>query len=464
MDKYGGVSAGLGSMERCGVTKGRAAVLADPGAVEVVLASGAPAETLVPADLSGLGLAGRTLRSFASVLETAGHALSRVEVTRWRGPASTAFAEGIGPEPARWQAAAEGFRSGAQAMDRYGEDVVSARSLAVEAATVYRRYLASAEAVVDSMAGDGAPPVSGAMAVGMRVSALQGAVASAAASGDATRALQVSTAAGVADGLRRQALDLMDRASSQVAGAGDVAAQAVRTACADAPEARRFWDSTIRPADAIGAGHSVLDAIGLVPLVGDIADGANALWYLGEGDSTNAGLSAVGLVPIIGEAVILEKFGRKILVRDGVLTGGRAAADILAGHTMLRLADGGLVGHELGDHFHTIARHVGRTDAQMAERLAKDLTMKRASTFANLADAERYTYSNLALHHDEIVAFLNSKRKMLEIRQSFDHPVGRTLLRESTGFVDATNVVTRLEKDLTMPHGYRIVTSFPDVA
>lgn len=198
-------------------------------------------------------------------------------------------------------------------------------------------------------------------------------------------------------------------------------------------------------------------------MAGDLADGANAGWYLAEGNTADAGLSAVGLVPVLGEAVILEKFARRIVVRDGVLTGGRAAADILGRDAVFRLSDGGLLAHEMGDNFHTVARHVERTDAQLAERLANDSLMKRASTFATLAEAERYTYANMALHQTEIDAFIRSDDNILEISQPVDHPVGRTLLRDSGSPVDATIVVTRLRKDVSMPNGYRVATSFPDV-
>jgi hypothetical protein len=132
----------------------------------------------------------------------------------------------------------------------------------------------------------------------------------------------------------------------------------------DAPEARRFWEARVRPAAVIDVGHTTLDAVGLVPVVGDPADAVNALWYARDGDYASAGMSAVGLVPIVGEYVILQKFGRRILVRDGVVQGGRAGADILGRDTLRYLGDGGLLAHELGEDFHTIARHVGRTDEQ----------------------------------------------------------------------------------------------------
>lgn len=47
-------------------------------------------------------------------------------------------------------------------------------------------------------------------------------------------------------------------------------------------------------------GHGILDVAGLVPLIGEPADGINAIWYTAEGDYTNAGLSAAAMVPIWG--------------------------------------------------------------------------------------------------------------------------------------------------------------------
>lgn len=51
---------------------------------------------------------------------------------------------------------------------------------------------------------------------------------------------------------------------------------------------------------ALGVTHIALDAGGLVPGLGELADGANSLIYLGEGDSTNAALSAGAMIPFVG--------------------------------------------------------------------------------------------------------------------------------------------------------------------
>ncbi len=48
------------------------------------------------------------------------------------------------------------------------------------------------------------------------------------------------------------------------------------------------------------AGHLALDIIGLVPVVGEVADGINGVWYLAEGNYVDAGLSFASMIPIAG--------------------------------------------------------------------------------------------------------------------------------------------------------------------
>ena len=47
-------------------------------------------------------------------------------------------------------------------------------------------------------------------------------------------------------------------------------------------------------------GHGALDVAGLVPVIGEQADLANAAWYEAEGDHVNAALSAASAVPLLG--------------------------------------------------------------------------------------------------------------------------------------------------------------------
>ena len=59
------------------------------------------------------------------------------------------------------------------------------------------------------------------------------------------------------------------------------------------------------------AGHLALDVAGLVPVVGEAADLANAGWYAAEGDYKNAGLSALAAVPFAGWGATATKLGMK---------------------------------------------------------------------------------------------------------------------------------------------------------
>ncbi|MCS6210085.1 hypothetical protein G3475_13680 [Shewanella baltica] len=57
--------------------------------------------------------------------------------------------------------------------------------------------------------------------------------------------------------------------------------------------------------------HTTLDTGGLVPALGFIPDGINAVLYLFEGDMVNAGLSVAAMIPIAGQGVTVGKYGVK---------------------------------------------------------------------------------------------------------------------------------------------------------
>lgn len=54
-------------------------------------------------------------------------------------------------------------------------------------------------------------------------------------------------------------------------------------------------------------GHLTLDIFGMVPVVGNAADGINAAWYAAEGEYLDAALSSIALIPGIGQAATLAK-------------------------------------------------------------------------------------------------------------------------------------------------------------
>ncbi|WP_427885160.1 putative adhesin [Kribbella sp. GL6] len=114
-------------------------------------------------------------------------------------------------------------------------------------------------------------------------------------------------------------------------------------------------------------GHAILDGIGLIPVVGEVADLANAGWYAAEGDYVNAALSAASAIPVAGYAATAAKAtkyankglkaakaakGAKVVMRGGdgegyaakVLAGGRADGQtVFAGHGTYSWGDGDTV-------------------------------------------------------------------------------------------------------------------------
>jgi len=71
--------------------------------------------------------------------------------------------------------------------------------------------------------------------------------------------------------------------------------------------------------------HDLLDAAGFIPVVGEIADLANAVGYALEGDWVNAGISAAGVIPVVGDLAKAGRVGKKV-VQELVERGSGQAA------------------------------------------------------------------------------------------------------------------------------------------
>ncbi|MBA3780533.1 MAG: DNRLRE domain-containing protein [Nocardioides sp.] len=77
------------------------------------------------------------------------------------------------------------------------------------------------------------------------------------------------------------------------------------------------------------SGHTLLDGVGMseVPILSQGADLANAAWYAGEGDWTNAGISAVAPIPVFGSAGVVGRTVKKVskVGDEAAKTGGAAS-------------------------------------------------------------------------------------------------------------------------------------------
>ncbi|CAL9412059.1 hypothetical protein SUDANB106_01689 [Streptomyces sp. enrichment culture] len=58
-------------------------------------------------------------------------------------------------------------------------------------------------------------------------------------------------------------------------------------------------------------GHATLDVVGMVPVVGEVADVANGLWYMAEGNYVDGALSMAAAIPGAGTAATAAKWAKK---------------------------------------------------------------------------------------------------------------------------------------------------------
>lgn len=87
-------------------------------------------------------------------------------------------------------------------------------------------------------------------------------------------------------------------------------------------------------------GHFLLDIVGLIPGLGEPADGLNAAWYLAEGNTTDAAISAAGMVPFVGWFSVGGKWVRRAFTAEEMLALQRAAD---SGVDLNRMLPGGRI-------------------------------------------------------------------------------------------------------------------------
>jgi hypothetical protein len=121
---------------------------------------------------------------------------------------------------------------------------------------------------------------------------------------------------------------------------------------------------------------------------------------------------------------------------------------------------GGLAAHEARGG-HLMRKHIGRSEAQLRERLASEPHVPTASTFPDRTTAESAASSVLKTKKKEIEFFLSDKlEKSLLLQQSFPSPVGVGVIRKS-GKLESLSVVTLvLRKSNKSPIGYNLHTGF----
>lgn len=147
--------------------------------------------------------------------------------------------------------------------------------------------------------------------------------------GDLGRWLQVQLATSIGDNLR----DMIAEAAASLATGTPGTPPEQEPAPPPEPPAEQPDDGW----SWSDIGHTALDVLGLVPVVGEAFDGVNAAWYASEGDWLNAGLSAAAMIPLAGWMTTGGKLGYKFVTNlDTLKTWAKnRPAGVPAGATQL---------------------------------------------------------------------------------------------------------------------------------
>ncbi|MEQ1898010.1 MAG: RNase A-like domain-containing protein [Vicinamibacterales bacterium] len=114
---------------------------------------------------------------------------------------------------------------------------------------------------------------------------------------------------------------------------------------------------------------------------------------------------------------------------------------------------------------HTLARHVGRSDAELRERLQRERQISAASTYPDRATAERVVAVALEQDRARVDRWLAREgprpNLALNYQVSDDESIGRMLTRRGRQTVacSAALVVLRWDGD----HGFFVLTSYPEL-
>jgi hypothetical protein len=162
----------------------------------------------------------------------------------------------------------------------------------------------------------------------------------------------------------------------------------------------------------------------------------------------NVSLAVQILVPLAGSAMAGA-------VRVGAVRAGRISL-------MRQEAQAGV---SIGGH--TIARHVGWTDAQLAQRMSQMVARGRApksiSTYSDLIVAERAITRALQTNRARIIAWSRNAGKgdVLKLDLDLGREVGRGILKSTQQIQPMSRIEVRLMREYHAGRPYFVLTSFP---
>jgi hypothetical protein len=111
---------------------------------------------------------------------------------------------------------------------------------------------------------------------------------------------------------------------------------------------------------------------------------------------------------------------------------------------------------------HTLQKHLGQTDEQLAERLRREQNISAASTWTDLETAEETVAEALRANRERVDGWMRRDypRPNLALHYDAGQVIGRSLRRGGDRPVDCTSAVIVLRAD--GPNRYYVLTTYPE--
>ena len=147
--------------------------------------------------------------------------------------------------------------------------------------------------------------------------------------------------------------------------------------------------------------------------------------------------------------------GFGVPLRAEAPAGGQVAPKPVVPKQMPAVPGGGLKAHEKAGG-HLLARHTGKSEADLIERLEQQRGIRSASSFPDAAVAEVVVGVVIASRQKQIAKWLRGDEERL------NKPVGIMVTRRNMTAVPVSSVRLVLERDPEFaPLGWRILTGYP---
>ena len=252
---------------------------------------------LVPGRVEQLYRLAQTLRDRGTDVIADAEALKSIDTGAWTGPAYDAYAEDNANQWPKWLKLGDALAYGAQALENYANCLGWAQMQANQAVELHRRgEQLSGQARREHEQAVASAQSNGAQSNGAQSNGAQ-------SDGAHPDGPQPPSFQDPGEEYRQAAREILQRARGQL----DAVANESATALNEMGEAVPTEDEE-STGETIA--HTVADAAGFIPGIGDAVDLAHAGVYALQGRGVEAGITAAAAVPFAGWAVGAEKLGK----------------------------------------------------------------------------------------------------------------------------------------------------------